>query len=360
MDVLSMLGNGVRAITITGQKIISEKRNNDTCDVELCLSLKVLYDDNQPKYKSETIGEYILKWLEYKRKKLKPTSFDRLDTTVTHQIIPILGDVCVNELTTVDIEDMIRFLKEEGYSYSTVKKAYEAIRSCMRYAVSQSIVDKNPADQAELSVKDFEINNKVKFWTDAEMDIFQKEALKIENGSYKYRFGNCFVLLMSTGIRVGEAIALQWSDIDFDKRQMNICKNIATVRNRSSDIPRKYIDVEQSTKTRNGNRKIPLNDVAIAALNNLQSASGNNNRLFDTTYRSLDRMFKIILKNCNLPRTGMHTLRHSFASKLFRLGVDVKIISDILGHSDISITYDTYVHVTQEQRKEAVESLCEK
>ncbi|MBE6852696.1 MAG: site-specific integrase [Ruminococcus sp.] len=357
MDVLSMLGDGVRAITITGQKIISEKRNNDTCDVELCLSLKVLYDDNQHKFKSETIGEYVLKWLEYKRKKLKPTSFDRLDTTVTHQIIPILGDVRVDELTTADIEDMIRFLKEEEYSYSTVKKAYEAIRACMRYAVSQSIVDKNPADQAGLSVKEFETNRKVKFWTDTEMDIFQKEALKIENGSYKYRFGNCFVLLMTTGIRVGEAIALQWSDVDFDKRQMNICKNIATIKNRGSDSQRKYIDVQQSTKTRNGNRKIPLNDLAISALNNLQRVTGNNDRIIDTTYRSLDRAFKVILKNCNLPRTGMHTLRHSFASKLFRLGVDIKIISDILGHSDISITYDTYVHVTQEQKMKAVEKI---
>lgn len=161
-------------------------------------------------------------------------------------------------------------------------------------------------------------------------------------------------------MRVGEALALKWIDVDMDGRIIFINKNIARVKNRAEHDEKKYVMVEQSTKTKSGNRVIPLNDAAINALNELYKVTGNyetvlaNQKGGYIAYRNFDKTFKTILRNCNLNKTGIHTLRHTFASKLFRNGVDIKTISEILGHSDVSITSDIYIHIIQEQKMRAV------
>lgn len=85
-------------------------------------------------------------------------------------------------------------------------------------------------------------------------------------------------------------------------------------------------------------------------------SNAKGNRIYA---RNVDRMFRAILKRCNIAPTGVHTLRHTFASCLFAKGVDVKTVSELLGHSEIGITYDTYIHLIQEQHIVAVETLEE-
>ncbi len=351
------------------KEVIIKKNNiqSDVCDgsvrnLYVNLSIQIVYNDLQTQIEATTVSEYMNYWLyEIKKRKLKPTSFDRQEITVQHMVLPILGDIELNKLSTSDIQRMIDKLKEQNYSYSSVKKAFEAVRSCLKFAAFENKIIKNPADFVELFHNEFENKENIKFWNDDEVEVFKKEAISRKpSGEYVYRLGNAFILLLSTGMRVGEALALKWADIDIDGKIIFINKNVARIKNRAEHDEKKYVMVEQSTKTKNGNRVIPLNDAAINALSELYKITGKCSTVLADrkgeyiVYRNFDKTFKTILRNCNLTKTGIHTLRHTFASKLFRSGVDLKTISEILGHSDTSITSDIYVHIIQEQKMRAV------
>ena len=131
-----------------------------------------------------------------------------------------------------------------------------------------------------------------------------------------------------------------------------------------SESDRSYCCVKQpSTKTKNGSRIIPLNTEAMRSLISLRGLNGNTPYVFATkkgeriTPRNIDRTFRSILKRCGIACTGVHSLRHTFASRLFAKGIDVKTVSELLGHSDVGITYDTYIHLIQEQRMTAVKAI---
>ena len=132
------------------------------------------------------------------------------ENNINLMVLPILGDIELNKLSTSDIQRMIDKLKEQNYSYSSVKKAFEAVRSCLKFAVFENKIIKNPADFVELFHNEFENKENIKFWNDDEVEVFKKEALSRKpSGEYVYRLGMAFILLLSTGMRVGEALALK-------------------------------------------------------------------------------------------------------------------------------------------------------
>ncbi len=354
-----LMDESIKQFTLTKNEIRSDIKSGNIRNIEMNISLKIVYADSDDE-EEVTFENYINDWLyDVKMGKIKPTSFDRLENTVKYQVVPYIGGIAINRLCSHDIEGMIQELKED-YSYSTIKKAFEAVKACLKYAKQRNIIYNNPAELVELPKNNEAL--KIKFWSDYEMSLFKNEALRTdEYGMYVYRLGAAFIFLLSTGIRVGEALALKWSDIDFEKSIVHINKNVALVKNRDAQKnDKRYVVVEQTAKTRSGIRIVPLNNLAVSSLEKLKKINGNfefvlaNSKGGYTLHKNLDRVFKNILENCGLEKTGIHTLRHTFASKLFRSGTDLKIISEILGHSDIQVTSDIYVHVMQEQKMSAV------
>ena len=351
-----LLDKTVKEFTVTKNHIDSDVTSGNIRKIDMNISFRIVYMDCDEE-DAVTFESYIIDWIyNVKQKQLKPTSFDRIENTVKYQVVPYIGGIAINQLCSQDIEGMIQELREE-YSHSTIKKAYEAVKACLEYAKKRGVIYNNPADLVELPRNNDDL--KVKFWEDNEITVFVHEALrKDEYGERIYRLGSAFVFLLSTGIRVGEALALKWEDIDFVKSVAYINKNVALVKNRKEG--KRYVMVEQSTKTKSGMRVVPLNQAALNALDDLKCINGDFDFVISNAkggymlHKNLDRTFKKILENCGLKKTGIHTLRHTFASKLFRCGTDIKTISEILGHSDVSVTSDIYVHVVQEQKMMAV------
>ena len=314
-----------------------------------------------------TLEQYMDNWLnKTKKPKLKPSSFDRLENTCVHQIYPFLGFKQFTQITDDEIQEFLND-RSEIISHSSLKKVFDALNAVYKIAVSRKHIDANPMGTVTLPEDNDVKDGDVFFFSEEQIKAIKQEAVrKYKTGKSVYRLGWGFILILNTGMRLGEALALTWDDIDFEKRNIDINKSVATVKNRDAkEGEPKYVNVIQNTpKTKKSIRIISINDNALEALNNLKEINGKHiyvlaksNGKFNT-HRAFDKAFRKIQEHLGYsPVVGTHALRHTFASVLFKNGIDVKTVSAILGHSSTSITYNTYVHLINEQKVEAIRIL---
>ena len=285
--------------------------------------------------------DYYARWLRGKAMQLKPTSYDRLECTINNQVLPYIGMMQLKNVTTDHLQDIIYDLIDQDYSYSIIKKAYDALNECFRDAMVRGDVLRSPMMGVKLPEKTSEIPpaKEMMPFTEVETQILIDEAVrKYSNGTSVYRLGWMFVFMLCTGIRVGEALALKYSDIDWEKKTIHICRNSQLVINRNGG--RRYeTKIFESVKTKSSNRYIGLNSTAMEAQRNLQSLTGShefvavNQKGELVTTRNFSKTFYGLLKTLQLKQRGLHNLRHTFASHLFAQKVDIKIIIELLGHS---------------------------
>lgn len=363
--ILSLLSDdNVNKIIVEKQNVINTSVTEDKKSIRLDLQICVEYVNQENPHTSITVEQYINDWLyNVKANELKPASFDRKEQTVKYQIIPHIGKIPISDLSSDDIQRMINSLKKD-YSFSTIKKTYECINSCLKYAVKRRDLPYNVADSVIIPKNLEREKSDVKWFSEDELQRIETEAVRCyKNGKRVYRMGEIVIFLANTGLRIGEALALEWKDINFKKKRVTVRQNMVFVKDRdNSEKAYKYIK-QRSTKTKKGSRIVPLNAAAIRALISLKGINGSTKFVFATSTgkrvypRNIDRMFRGILHKCDIKCTGVHTLRHTFASRLFASGVDVKTVSELLGHSEVGITYDTYIHLIQEQQVVAVDVL---
>lgn len=209
--------------------------------------------------------------------------------------------------------------------------------------------------QAEKNIK------AIQTLTEQEIPLYCQYATeRYNNGKSIYRLGNALVLILFTGLRLGEAMGLTWEDIDFNKGTLTVRRTLEQVKNREKDENgNHFILIEGTTKTKSGERTIPLNQTAFNALQELQKINGSFEHVLSSATgnpinpRNLNRAHDCILERAGVQHIGIHALRHTFATQLFSKKVDIKIISRLLGHSDVSITYNTYIHLMKEDMPSA-------
>lgn len=316
------------------------------------------------------VNTYIEKWMEtVKRPSLKAASFDRLERTYLTQIKDSrVGRCQLGNITSMDVQGLINE-KSRTLSYSSLKKIYELLNGCFEYAVICREMDFNPVRAVQMPKKE-NLNKKEK-----QMGVFSKEELtRIENvaaityqsGEVRYRHTWFFLLLANTGLRAGEAIALRWDNIDLDKGFIHVKQNASVVKCRDGK-ENKYQVVITTVKTKTGNRIVPCNEKALQALRALQDYQKSHHIHSDyvdcndkgelLSQQTLPKILKAILKAADVPYRSVHSFRHTFATNLIQAWVDVKVVSQLLGHSSVKITYDTYVHMGVDRAIEAVKRI---
>lgn len=165
------------------------------------------------------------------------------------------------------------------------------------------------------------------------------------------------ILCLYTGLRIGELLALEWSDIDFNKAELSATKTCYD----GQDENGKSCRITGTPKTESSKRIIPIPKQLIPYLKELKKRSiskyvvGNGNKI--TTVRSYQRSFELLLKKQNIPHHGFHALRHTFATRAIECGMDVKSLSEILGHKNPTITLKRYVHSFMEHKREFMNRL---
>lgn len=317
------------------------------------------------------VNNYIESWLlDVKRPSLKPASYDRLERTYKNQIKDSLVGRCqLGNVRTTDIQKLINE-KSKTLSYSSLKKVYELLNSCFNHAVAIRDMDFNPVMAVKMPKKE---NLKkqaktIEVFSAMELEeIEQVATICYRTGRAKYKHVYLFILLANTGLRTGEALALTWKDVDIEKRLIYVKKNASMVIDRNGETGKKYKTIITTVKSKSGNRVIPCNEKAMEALDYLKKYQEEQNIYSDfvicnghggiLNQKTLPHILEKILKAACVRYRNVHSFRHTFATNLIQAGVDVKVVSQLLGHHSVKITYDTYVHTKLDSAIEAVNLL---
>lgn len=309
-----------------------------------------------------TLEEFLVDWLEnILVNTLKPKSYAIKEYIIKQQIAPRIGLLQVNSITALDIQQMINNMVKENLSYSTIKKSYDALNQRFKLAIKQEQVNKNPTLGVELPKQKIKKNSEIQCFSEEQCKELIKESRRIYdfNNQNVYRLGELVPFLIYTGLRIGEAIALEWKDIDDKNNTITINKNVVEVK--SQETGKYILEKQDSTKTDSSTRIIPISNGTRECIKNLKKINGDKKFVFASqtgkyiSPSNFSRMFRGIQKSLKYEIVlGVHSLRHTFATLMLNKGIDVKIVSELLGHSNVSVTYNIYIHTIQSQKIKAI------
>ena len=178
----------------------------------------------------------------------------------------------------------------------------------------------------------------------------KKIELAVINGNKDKLYG--IVLCLCSGLRIGEPIALQWTDIDFTKGILSVSKSCHDSQNGL---------VIDEPKTASSRRLIPLPKQLLPILKGIKKKSDSpfvvSANGMPVSVRSYQRSFELLLKKLNIPHKGFHSLRHTFATRAIECGMDVKTLSEILGHKNPTVTLNRYAHSLMEHKQDMMNRL---
>ena len=329
--------------------------------------------------KKITFNEYAEYWfITYKKGKIEESSYTRLYRTFNSQVRNIMGNKMIGEINTSDIQKLIDEYANptnknvKPLALSGLKKILQFLRPCFKMAVKEEIISYNPCDDVLLpNESHIKVETKRQYsLNDDEIERFRIAALQVceTTGEYKSRNSLILLLILNLGLRAGEALALEWSDVNISEKIVCINKTLQCgIKNEESG--KSYISrIKKSPKTKSGNRFIHLNDSVVYYLNELAQYDKRNN--IESKYvccnnlgemnnhRNLQTCLNRIQKEVGLKNhVTLHTLRHTFGSTLIRRGVGIEVISSIMGHANITITYNKYIHTIKEEEAKAMEML---
>lgn len=322
-------------------------------------------------------NEYAEYWfVTYKVGKIEPSSYTRLYRVFDSQIRNTLGRKFIGEIKTSDIQKLIDEYANPSndnikpLAMSGLKKILQFLRPCFKMAVKEEIISSNPCDDvilpnASYIMVETKIQNSL---NDIEINQFRNVALEKYKTTGEYRSRNAIVLLLilNLGLRAGEALALEWDDINFDDKVVYINKTLQCGIKNSSCNGTAYITrIKNSAKTKSGVRFLRLNDQVMFYLNELIEYDKRNsinskyvccNNLGEiNNHRNLQCCLNSISRKMKLDKhITLHTLRHTFGSTLIRRGVGIEIISKLMGHANITITFNKYIHTIKEEEAKAM------
>lgn len=312
-----------------------------------------------------TIEEFVTTWLYLKVKpKVTEESFDRLEANFKYHIFPVLGHTKLQDLTKSDLEQMYatvfqkkgkdgRKYKQEEYSHSTVNSLSVQFKKCLYYAVEEHMIATNPHEGVELHK--LRPPKKIYAYTSADQDKIIGYVKKDKV------YDRIFYFLISTGIRFGEAAALTWDDIDFKNNTVNINK-IAVSSHGSMRI-------EDRTKTVNSIRTIQIgkniSDWLKWHRDSIDQEANWRNLVFPNARMNITNQSNAIkrwMKICailDIEYQGMHSLRHTWATRALEAGIDIKVVSAMLGHKNVITTMNIYQDVLVGQKQKCADILNE-
>lgn len=291
-------------------------------------------------------------WLHYKHSFVKESSFRNYKFIVEKHIKSILGNKNLLEIACYDMSEFVKIKKQEAHS-SSLKGMLIILKSILKYTKKKYGIDFDFDFQTGY-IKNIDCYG-VEIFNERE----RERLYKYLSASNDIKDLGIFISLYS-GLRIGEVCGLKWRDVDLENRIIYVKRTVQRI----------YIDkrfesqvVITTPKTRRSARQIPISRALVEKL--AKNESNYDPESYITTgscYKTSEPLtyrytYKQVLRKCNIPYKKFHCLRHTFATRCIRVGMDVKSLSEVLGHSNIATTMNIYVHSSYEVKKKYLDKL---
>ena len=305
-----------------------------------------------------TVGQWMEVWFEhYAKVKVRSSSHQTYRGYIDNHIKPSIGKIPLEKLTSLELQKLYKKLLEggrveriesrkqsKGLSAKTVRKIHQIISSAMKLAQEQKLIASNPAEGCALPRMG---HQEMKTLPVEQLHSFLREAK--DSGVFEL-----YYLELATGLRRGELLGLKWEDIDLERGDLRVRRQIARINGEVVEAP---------LKTKNAYRTLPLAEDTVSILLEQKKKVAGSPWVFPSSTGgpispdSVLHMLHRVLKRAGLPRIRFHDLRHTFATLALQNGVDVKTVSGMLGHFSAGFTLDTYAHVTTASQRQAAKTM---
>ncbi|WP_348585092.1 tyrosine-type recombinase/integrase [Faecalibacterium prausnitzii] len=298
-------------------------------------------------------------WLENSSTSLKESTYIRYRTLLNCYLMPSFQQLEISEITS---ERVCTFCKElekhgkkdgTGLSPKTISDILSVLRRILYYAQDQNI---------SIDVTAFNIRVKQTPKVMGILSLSEQTTLQeyLVNQLDSLNLG--ILICLYTGIRVGELCALTWEKISFSDKTICICQTMQRIQKRTSENKKTHIIIA-APKSSSANRVIPIPNTLLKILSQYPMEktgyflSGSLSEVVEP--RRIQYRFHKILKECGIDRKNFHVLRHTFATRCVEANIDIKTLSEILGHSSVSITMNRYVHPSLSLKRDSMEKLAD-
>lgn len=322
-------------------------------DVRKRLSQKKAENDRPPveigRVGSGSFGDWFNYWLDYSvRPKVKSSTYECYRTLADNHVLPCYGKLQLGKITSCDTRLMPAEMQKAGLSSSTCKSAYRLFKASVEAALEEHLIAENPIGK-NLFRK--EKGHKARVLTVYEQEMVTRKAMEAREFSV--------LISLYTGLRIGEVCALRWDDINWNERTLNVHATVQRVRVYQDSATTKTELAVSVPKTEESQRTIPMPAFIIRQLRVLYAQNPANGYILGDKAKPADP--RVMQKRCakmtkslGLIGVHFHTFRHSYATRLLEMGVDIKTVSALLGHSSVQTTLNCYAHSTPEHQRQAV------
>lgn len=293
-------------------------------------------------YQSISLTNYIDEWLTvYKATTVKPATYDRLLTSVRALEGFEIANMPIAEITSAHIQQYVNELAGKGYGLSTIKKQMRIVTAPLKQASALHLIPADPGVGIKLPAR-CHIRK-----TEASIEAYspdEQKALRAQLETLSRPAYAVILLMLETGLRAGEALALRWRDIHLTRKRLEVHSTVVRLANKKQSF------VQDCAKSEASNRTIPLTPYAVRLLERL-SQGGKGEWVFTNTdgerlsYEALRWQTNRVCRDAGVDYKGEHVFRHTFATNCYYKKIDIKILSRLLGHADVNITYNVYIHL---------------
>jgi integrase len=305
----------------------------------------------------QSVKRYLEHWLEEVHKPtVRISTYQGYRMTLDNHILPSLGHIRLQKLTPQHVQAFYMSKLKEGLAAKTIRNIHGLLHAALENAVRWGLVPRNVCDVVSLPRR-----------TRHEIQpLTQEQARQLLKSARDHALEGLLTLDVTTGMRLGELLALRWQDIDFEHHSLQVRRSMGFVSGQG------YVEFEP--KTAKGRRKIVLPLFVCEALKQHRTRQIEQRLKIGASWREHDlvfcnrygdfldpshlrQRFHRLLNDAGLPSVRFHDLRHSAATILLSMGVHPKVVQEILGHSQIAMTLDIYSHVLPSLQQEAVDKL---
>ena len=352
-------GSWCAQVTVSGKRLTNYGKTRRECSDWLKETLAQVESGITFKGAKMTLAEYLDQWFVTIKPSVRPKTLFQYKQVARMHVVPILGETTLKDLRPDHIQSLYNLKSEAGLSPRMVRLIHAVLHRALNQALHMGVISRNPT---QATIKPKIPRKEMITLNDNQVQTFLLAA----RGS---RFEMIYLLALTTGLRAGELLGLRWADLDWVNCRLQVKRQLQR-------LPDGGGLAFSEPKTSAGRRVIVLGKYTLEKLrehyNKQQLARQfagerwhEDDLIFTSTIgtpldlRNVVREYKEILKQAGLPVLRFHDLRHTAATLMLQQGIHPKVVQERLGHSQISLTLDTYSHVLPSMQEDAAQKLDE-